>query len=230
MTSRISQLPLALRLEQQASFDSFVDEAGAGVIEHVRGVARGERRESVWIWGAPGTGKSHLLAAACREAATTGLRAIYIALNSSEDTGLLSELDSMSLIALDDVHLVAGIAEWERALFRVFDSRLETGGLIAAAAHAPRECGFVLDDLKSRAQAAGVHRLPRLDDTGLAEAISRHAAKRGLDLDDAARNYLLRRLSREIADITSWLDRVDAYALAAQRRITVPLLRELMES
>jgi DnaA family protein len=88
----------------------------------------------------------------------------------------------------------------------------------------------VLDDLKSRAQAAGVHRLPRLDDTGLAEAISRHAAKRGLDLDDAARNYLLRRLSREIADITSWLDRVDAYALAAQRRITVPLLRELMES
>lgn len=230
MSARITQLPLALQLERQASFESFVDEARAGLTEQVRAIAQGQRRESVWIWGAAGTGKSHLLAAACREAAAAGLRPMYVALERASDPHWLSDLDAVDLVALDDVHNVAGVPDWEAALFRVFDARLENGGLLATATKAPRECGFVLEDLASRAQAAAVHRLPHLADASLAEAVSRHAAMRGLDLDDAALSYLLKRLSRDISEITRWLDRVDAYTLSVQRRITVPLLREVIES
>ena len=63
----MAQLPLALALKDHASFETFVAGSNATAVEHVRSVVHG-RSDTVWLWGAEGAGKTHLLQAACREA------------------------------------------------------------------------------------------------------------------------------------------------------------------
>jgi DnaA family protein len=225
----MAQLPLPLRLSRHATFASFVAGANAAVVEHIRAVALGERKDSIWLAGPAGTGKSHLLASACRAAGDAGLRPIYLALDPAADPGLLSELDGMDLIALDDVTRVAGRADWERALFTVMDARLGRGGLLAAAGAVPRESAFALPDLSSRAGAMTVYRLAEPGDDDLLAATRMQAELRGLVLDAATAGYLLQRVSRDLGTLIDWLDRIDRFSLAAQRRITIPLVRRVLE-
>jgi DnaA family protein len=224
----MAQLPLALELKPHASFASLIAGPNGAAIEHVRRVAAGRRRESVWIFGAPHTGKSHLLAAACRAASDANLRPIYLPLDPAGDPGMLNQLDDVDVVALDDIHRVAGAPAWENALFTVFDARLQRGGLMVAAASAPRECGFGLADLASRAAASATYRLGFLGDEDLRTAVIGHAERRGLSLEPAEAAYLLQRVSRDLGELTACLDRIDRYSLAAQRKITIPLLREVI--
>jgi len=224
----MAQLPLALKLQPHAAFDSFVSGPNGAAIEHVKAVALGQRRESIWLYGPPNTGKSHLLAAACRAAGEAGFRPIYLPLDPNIDPAMLSQLENVDLIALDDVQRVAGRPGWDAALFSVFDARLQRGGLVVAADVAPRECPFDLADLISRAGAAAIYRLNFLVDEELREAVIGHATMRGLSLEPAAVNYLLQRVSRDLGELTACLDRIDHYSLAAQRRITIPLVREVI--
>ena len=56
------------------------------------------------------------------------------------------------------------------------------------------------------------------------------AQRRGLLLDEAALEWLLKRVDRDLAGLTGLLDRLDQASLAAQRRITVPFLRKVLEA
>ena len=224
----MGQIPLALRIPRLASLESYVAGANGAALDHVRAVSAGGRVEAVWLTGPAATGKSHLLAGACRAASEAGLRSMYLALDASLDPAMLRDLEAVDLLALDDVHCAAGRPDWERALFVTLDARLQSGGLLIAADFAPRECGFGLPDLESRATAAAVYRLVALDDEELAVALTRHAALRGLRLDESAASFLLARVGRDLAELAQWLERIDRFGLASQRPITIPLIREVI--
>lgn len=224
----MGQIPLALGFPRRASLDSYVAGANAAALEHVRAVAAGGRADAVWLTGSAATGKTHLLAGACRAASDAGLRSMYLALDPALDAAMLRELEAVDLLALDDVHRAAGRADWERALFVTLDARLQSGGLLLAADLGPRDCGFSLPDLESRATAAAVYRLVALDDEELAVALTQHAVRRGLRLDEPAASYLLQRVGRDLGELTQWLERIDRFGLASQRPITIPLIREVI--
>lgn len=226
----MGQLPLALRLNRNATFESFVGLASAAAVAHVRSVARGERMDTIWLSGPRNSGKTHLLSAACRAAADAGLRPMYLALDRNSEPAVLASLDGIDLLALDAMDRIAGSTDWEAALFPVLNDRLDRGGLLMAGRHGPRECGFGLADLASRAAAAAIYTLDPLTDDELGEAVLKQAAQRGLQFDEPSANYLLHRLSRDIGELTRWLDRIDQFALAEQRRVTIPLLREVIEA
>jgi DnaA-homolog protein len=133
------------------------------------------------------------------------------------------------VLALDDLHTVAGDLAWERALFVIlnaFSSR--SGALLLAASTPAAQCGFRLADLMSRGAGAVTYRLAPLDDDERAKALRLHAAARGLTLDAGAADFLLTRVARDMAALTSWLTRLDRASLSAQRRLTIPFIRELM--
>jgi DnaA family protein len=226
----LAQLPLALRLDGAARFETFVAGGNAPAAAHVAAVARGERGDSVWLWGEPAAGKSHLLQAACRAADAGGRRAMYAALDpAAYGPELLADLEGVDLLALDELDRVAGRDVWERRLFSVLNGRLAAGaGLLLAARRPPGECGFALPDLASRAAGAAVYRLAALGDGERLEALLAHARCRALAIDAAAAAYLLTRVPRDMAQIALWLDRLDAASLAAQRKITIPLIRSVL--
>jgi DnaA family protein len=223
----LAQLPLALALADHASFATFVGGDNATAVEHVRSLARGGA-DTVWLWGGAGAGKTHLLQAACRGATEAARRAMYVAL-PAPSPDILSGLEHVDLVAIDDVHTAAGDVKWEQALFVVLNAFLARSGALLLAANAPApQCGFRLPDLASRGAGAVTYRLAALDDAERAKALRLHAAARGLTLDAAAADFLLTRVARDMAALTSWLTRLDRASLTAQRRLTIPFIRELM--
>lgn len=225
----MAQLPLSLALPDHASFATFVAGRSAAALEHVSRVAAG-RPDTLWLWGARGSGKTHLLQAACRAAGEGSRRAMYVDLTAAVPA-MLADLDQIDVLALDGVHAIAGLAEWERPLFAILNGFLGgAGGLLLAAELAPSQCRFSLPDLASRAAGAVTYRLGPLDDAELALALQGHAVARGLDLDAAAAEFLVKRVDRDMTTLVGWLERLDRAALTAQRRLTVPFIRERLAS
>jgi DnaA-homolog protein len=227
---RLSQLPLALRLAAHARLDTFVVGDNAAAVAHLKAPGTSA---SLWLWGPPNTGKSHLLQAVCADAHSSGRRTMYVplALGAAGEFGpeMLSDLEALDLLALDDVQAVAGVSDWELALFRLFEAAQGRGFvLLTAARSTPHGCGFAMPDLASRAAAAVVYRVAPLDDAGRLIALQGHARHRGLDLEDAAARYLLRRARRDMSELCSCLDRLDRESLAAQRKLTIPFIRSAL--
>jgi DnaA family protein len=228
----LSQLPLPLALADHATFDTFTPGSNAAALEHVRAVARGAT-DTLWLWGPAGCGKTHLLQAACRAAAAAGMRAMYVALGSEQATEpeILAGLESLELLALDQVERVAAELAWQRALFMILDEFLgRRGRLVLAAETAPGDSGFVLPDLASRAAGAVCYRLLPLGDDDRLLALIAHAGARGLGLDRAAAEYLLHRVDRDMTGLVRWLERLDHASLTEQRRLTIPFIRKLLSA
>jgi DnaA family protein len=158
---------------------------------------------------------------------------MYLPLGAGADIGpeLLADLDTLDFLALDQVGAVTGLPEWESRLFAVlngFQSRERC--LLMAADKAPAALGFALPDLASRAAGAVVYRLQPLGEKDQILALGLHARHRGLTLDAPAARFLQLRVARDMPALCEWLDRLDAASLAAQRRITVPFIREALQA
>jgi DnaA family protein len=223
----LGQLPLQLTLADHASFETFVSGANATVVEQVRSLAEGAA-ETVWLWGPASAGKSHLLQAACRAATAAGRRAMYLPL-PAEAPAVLVDLEQVELLAIDDLHSVAGDLSWEQPLFAILNANLARHGSLLLAATAPAtQCGFRLPDLASRGAGAVTYRLAQLSDAERAQALRLHAAARGLVLEPAAADFLLKRASRDMAALTAWLTELDRASLTEQRRLTIPFIRDFL--
>jgi len=223
------QLPLGVQLGVSLRFDTFAPGANAETVEAMQRLVEGTARAPVWIYGPAGSGRSHLLQAACAAAGVTGRSAAYLPLSQmpGQDPALLEGFDRLDLVALDDLDAVAGVAGWEAALFTLFNGLAEHAGRLAiAAAGAPAATAIRLPDLASRLAASEVHRLEPLAESEQPAALRRRAERRGLELPDETLGFLTRRAPRDFATLCRMLDALDAESLAAQRRLTVPFVRD----
>ena len=220
----MKQLALAVRLRAAAVFDSYYP----GVNAESCAALRAPGRDPLWLWGAPGTGKTHLLQAAC---AAAGAAAAYFPLASS--AGLppdaLAGFASRGLLCVDDVDRVVGDVRWERMLFQLFNEAAELRTrVVFAAAAPPGALRWSLADWSSRATACVVYQLRELDDAGRIEVLRLRASQRGLQLPAETADYLLRRMPRDLASLLAVLDDLDEASLAAQRRLTIPFIRDAL--
>lgn len=218
------QIPLGVRLRSAAVFENFLGGPNLEAIEAVRTAA-----DPVWICGPAASGKTHLLQAVC---ATSTRPCAYVDLLG--DPGMppaaLEGLERLALLSLDNVDRIAGEAGWERALFHLFNAVLEhRTRLILAARTIPTAIRWCLPDWASRAASCQVFQLRLLDDVERIEALRLRARTRGLTLPRETARYLLRRMPRDQQTLFDLVDRLDEAALVAQRRLTVPFVRQALK-
>ena len=141
----------------------------------------------------------------------------------------LEALEGHDVVALDGLELIAGNREDEIALFD-FHNRARPAGIrvLYTARDVPAEIGLELPDLRSRLSQCARIVLSPLEEQARREVLRERARRRGLSLDEASIDWLLRRRGRDLATLTGLLDVLDRASLAAQRRITVPFLREAL--
>jgi DnaA-homolog protein len=226
----MKQLALGVRLRAMAVFASFSPGQNAEILSALRGPGR----DPVWLWGTRGCGKTHLLQAVCAAAGETaaGGPAAYFPLDRSValPPQALAGFESCRVLCMDDVDAVAGNLEWEQALFRLFNEASELQSrVIFAAGAAPRQIDWRLEDWRSRAAACVVYHVRELDEAGRAEALRLRAAQRGLQLPPETLDYLLKRLPRDLRSLFDILDELDEASLVAQRRLTIPFIRDALE-
>jgi DnaA family protein len=226
----MSQLALPLQLADHAVFASFLPNGNEPLVALLESLAAGNNEKGCWLWGAGATGKTHLLQAVCER---SGDRSVYVPLAVLATAGpeVIDGLASRDVVCLDNIECIAGQDDWEHALFNLYNELQASGGqLVVAAAMTPRECSFALADLASRMSHLPIYNVQGLADDDRAAALQLRAAHRGLDLPGETASYLLSRSRRDMASLYALLDTLDAEALRAQRRLTVPFVREVLGS
>lgn len=223
------QLALNVSLRDASSFDNFWALGNEELLARVRSASTSPQLP-VTLWGEAGTGKTHLLEAACRASHDAGGSPVFVPLGARRELApaILDDLEHASLVCVDDLHAVAQDDEWELALLSLYERRHHVrASLLFGARQSPEHLPFKLADLRSRLQAGWVYPLKSLDDLQKIAALQLRAHQRGLELPDDVARYVLTRHPRDMHALFAWLERVDAEALAAQRRLTIPFLRSL---
>lgn len=227
------QLPLPLRLSAAARFDNFVAGPNTEAVTAVRHMATEADAAVLFLSGAAGGGKSHLLQAACRQAVAGGADAAYLPFAEwgDLDRGVLEGLEHYALLAVDDLDVIAGRRDWEEALFHLFNRVREAGGRWLSAAYAaPDRLGLCLPELRSRLGWGSVYSLQTVDDAARLQILRVRAHERGLELPEDTAQFLLRRCPRDLPALMALLERLDTASLAAQRRLTVPFVQAVLGS
>lgn len=227
-----SQLPLGLRLRDSSVFGSFFAGRNQPIVDALQALAPGTLPPVVFLHGVGVIGKSHLLQATCVAAPSKGLSAAYLPLLDVGHMGpeVLAGWGELDVVCLDDIDHVAASREWNLALFALHQQLEERRAkLVIASRLAPASLKLRLPDLESRLLGGLVFTLHALDELEQTRALQLRAKLRGFDLPEDTASYLLRRLPRDMATLCKFLDELDEASLIAQRRLTIPFVREVMD-
>ncbi len=224
----MSQLILPFKSDDGYTFANYVVGANGDLIDRLL-EWRGEPT-AFWLWGVADAGKSHLVRAACHWHVDRGAKAAYAPLASMpQDPEPLGGLSRQYLVVLDDVQCWLGHFGLECALLELYEDLSADGHrLVVVANRPPAQCEFSLKDLGSRLRAASVHEVVELDDHGKGLVIAGRARRRGLEITPEVVDFWLARSERGLSSLIKDLERIDRAAWSEQRRLTIPLLKQVL--
>jgi DnaA-homolog protein len=226
------QLHLRIELRNEPTLSEYVPGANAEAVAAVSAMASGREEPFLFLFGNTGTGKTHLLQAACLAAAQASRRASFVPLGiEGLEPSLLDDLERQDLVAIDDIQTIAGRTDWEVALFDLFNRMREHGrSLLVAAQTTPDTLPLGLADLRSRLQWGPRYCLQPLDDLGCERLLLDTASRRGLRLGHESVRFIMNHHARDPASLLALLASIDSLSLQEQRQPTIPLIRRAMDS
>lgn len=228
----LKQLPLKLALPDRAHIENYLSIANQQAVADLTACATGRGELYVYLWGASGTGKSHLLQAATLLADQAGRSALYIPLDQVRQLtpALLEDLEQLDLVCLDDIEQVAGDAAWEQGLFNLFNRlRAEQKSLLVAARCSPHRLPIELPDLSSRLSWGLCYQLQTMSDQDKTRALIEDARRRGMEMSEESAGYILRHTPRDMGSLRQLVAQLDHASLAAQRRLTIPFIKAFLQ-
>jgi DnaA family protein len=231
-TKMINQLTLGVGLKDEATFSNFYSGNNAHLVTALTNAAHGKGEKILYIYGTGGQGCTHLLQACCHEAHQNRLNSVYIPLNKITDFSpeIFEGLESLPLICVDDVHRIAGHPAWEEALFHAYNRIHDAGGrLVVTANVAPKSLGLILPDVVSRLSWGIVFQLQPLSDDEKLLILMMRAERRGMMLSEEVGKFILHHCPRHMSTLFAALDALDKTSLAAQRKLTIPFVKTVLQ-
>lgn len=225
-----NQIPLPLQVHDGLTFDTYVAGENAVVVAAIQAWANGEL-EQLYVYGSPGCGRTHLLSAALKVAEANNVPACLLPGKElvQMPVEILEGIEQYPLVAVDDVHCLAG-EEWEEALFHLYNRCRDIGHHMLFSANAkPVDVGIQLADVVSRLNAGPVYKLHSLADQDLIELLQMRAKQRGLLINEDVAAYVIHRGVREPRALLKLLDTLDKSAMIQQRKITKPFIKSVLQ-
>ena len=219
----MTQLLLDLKPEQVPSFDNYVAGINTELVGRLRTLADPGCFDMIYIWGMPGSGRSHLLAATATLTALRRPATVFAA----GAVGAELPVAPGGLLVIDDVDALS--ADAQAALFRAFNSARLVGLALLLAGPVPPLQLDLREDLRTRIGQTLIYEVKPLTDEEKSAALLRHAELRGMRVDDSLVQYLLRHGRRDLPSLMAVLDGLDRASLAQKRPATLPLLKEVMQ-
>lgn len=223
------QLTLRVGLSDYACFENFYVGGNLEVVRALRGLVE-DGGDQIYIFGVPGSGKTHLLYAAQKGALSNARRAIYLSMSDKNVVERLSGfLDLGELLCIDDVHCAAGNEHLEKLLFNLIEQQRHVSGrMLLAANQSVAGLSWSIPDLASRLHGGASYQLRPLSDEQKKQAMRLRARHRGFDLPGEVIDFVINRFPRDTAALFNLLDQIDEVSLSAQRRVTIPLVKKLL--
>ncbi len=230
-----AQLTLPLDTAPATSFDTFhasgADESGRLLASRsIEAFANGTLDErQLYVWGESGSGKSHLLTAACRSVNESGLRVAYLPGELANQPNATDGLEACDMVCVDDLQRLDHAAEAD--LFHCINRCREVGTRLLFAADRPVErLGLALPDLATRLNWGPVFHIEPLTGVEILDALKREFEFRSLDAGDDVLAWIIRRYPRDMRAMKQLVEKLDTASLSEQRRLTVPFVRQAVET
>lgn len=228
----IRQLTLSVGLKDAATFSNYFSQQNAELVTALKKTASGEGEKVIYFHGMGGAGCSHLSQACCHYANQSQHHSIYLPLANllSYSPAILEGLETVSIVCVDDFHVIAGKRDWEEHFLYFYNRLLDGGGhLIITAKAAPKSIGLVLPDLASRLTAGVVYPLQSLSDDEKLAVLIKRAELRGLLLSEEVARFILTHCPRHMTTLFAALEALDKESLASKRRPTIPFVKAILE-
>lgn len=226
------QLPLPIHQLDDESLDNFYSDNNTLLLNSLRQNFDTLKQPIFYLWGEQSSGKSHLLKAVARHFLETQRSALYVPLTQASHfaPAVLEDLEQLNVICLDDLQAVIGQAEWEIALFDLINRIKETQKtlLLISADQSPSALQPRLPDLASRLNWGEIYRLNPLTEEQKILVLQQNARQRGIELPDDTANFLTKRLNRDMHTLINTLIQLDKASLQAQRKLTIPFVKEIL--
>jgi DnaA-homolog protein len=215
------QIPLDIGVLPSPSFDSFLAGANQAALAHLRALT--PDAAPAYVWGAHGSGKTHLLQALNRRWCDQGL---HVAWFTPADVTPWEWDDRWSLVVIDNCHRLD--ADQQQAAFALFVNAADRNVPIVAAGSVPPVDLPLREDLRTRLGWGHVFALTPPTEAETRAVLRREADRRGVLLSDDVMDHLLRRFARDLSSLMAMLSRLDHYALSTKRAISVALLKDML--
>lgn len=226
------QLALAIQLNDEATLSDFFWGENTLLQTEIERVVQQQGEPFLFLWGNTGCGKSYLLQACC-QAIVPASAAIYLPLDILKDWGAesIDGLGEQALVAIDDIDCIAGNSVWEEALFHLYNKLRDNphSRLIITSKQSPNQLAIRLPDLRSRLLSGLAIHMKELDDAAKIKTLQHHAQKRGFELPTIVGQFLLKRCARNMHELHQLLNFLDEASLMAQRKITIPFVKHILQ-
>jgi len=217
----MKQIPLAMGPEAARTFENFLPGPNAAPLAHLTALRPGA--PPIYLWGPPGSGKTHLLHAVVERAQQQGESTAWF---EAAVPAPWQAPEHCAWIALDDCQALDEAQQ--QAAFALFVEAGAQGAVVLAAGSVPPVDLAVREDLRTRLGWGHVFALQPLAEPEVRAALRREADRRGTFLSDEVMDYLLTRFARDLKHLMAQLDRLDEFSLSTKRLITVPLLKQML--
>jgi DnaA-homolog protein len=217
----MKQIPLAIAFEVERSFESFISGSNRLTVEQFRNHL--PSTTPLYLWGASGSGKTHLLQALVQQQQMRGARVGWFDTASPLPW---AHDESWAVLVLDECESFN--ADQQQAAFALFVEAASHGTAVLAAGRLPPVDLPLRDDLRTRLGWGLVLALQALNEAETRAALRREADRCGLFLSDEVMDYLLTRFERDLKSLMGLFERLDEFAWVHKRAITLPALKQML--
>ncbi len=227
------QLTLPIHPPDANSFENFYTSHRNSVLLHcLKNFSLKVGEPYIYIWGNSGAGCTHLLHACCHAAQQHGFSVAYLPLSTLQKASspeILLESWAVDMVCIDELESIANNLLWQESLFHFYNRLQEQAQhLVVAAKSVPQHLGFSLKDLVSRLTSNVLFQVRELNDKERLVVLQQRARLRGLEFSDEVSQFLLLRLPRHSKTIFSVLEQLDRTSLRLKCKITVPLVKRIL--
>jgi len=230
------QLPLKIGLRQEVCFDTYIAEEESVAFklsQFQKSLADQYSDESFYLFGEAGTGKTHLLQAACRFVTERNIASVYLPLADASlplIADVLNGLEQTPLVCLDDVDAVLGDRDWEGALTNLIMRAKVLGHQVVMSGRDEITSWSIASSewLQALMSIMPIALKPLTRKQDIVMALQRHALKLGFELPIEVGNYLVKQFSNDLQELLSVLKLLEQASFVEKRRMTLPFVKHIL--
>ncbi len=221
----MNQLGLPISLNTSMLLESFV--ANQELLRSINQLFLDENSSEVFIYGASGQGKTHILQGAVLKALEMDKNAVYIDCSESFPEHILDLVDQIDFISFDNVHLIS--SENQEVFFDLYNRARQTQIFILVSGDSLPSDLEVMKDIKTRLSLAAVYKLEELNDELIMSVIDSQMSQRNLSVNSNVYEYLFKNYSRDLKVLLSTLNDLDTASLQSKKPISIPFVKKFLE-
>ena len=187
--------------------------------------------DDLFIYGTKESGKTFLLQAMCNSYSSMSKSSLYIPLKKVMNFGvdIFESLENIDLICVDGIEEVISKVEWEKAIFNLINKALiSESRLILTSSKDLKSLNFSLLDLESRIRKFQSYELHPINDKDIFDALKYISKLTSINLGDKEAKYLVTYSQRNISNLVHILESLDQLSMEMKRKITIPLIKEVI--